>query len=279
MTDDFSSLSVLTIAAHGDARERDVWRDVAGALSDYETFWREFIVLLTNRIVPVAVAHQEWIRLRTPIPQTYEELAMRNYSLFYYAATARRAIQNDRKRLDSRAYPHPEHIFAAMQASVEQAKKLQALARKILRSVGIDRPKFPKQPQTVYETIGAYRNAFAHDPVLGRGVNQGRELLPPPRRLPKDGSPMLWRDAAAIPTSEMIDGLQLEEELWQHLADFFQAQWQSLTEAFIAARKHDKFIEDLSLQGLLPIRCTPPDNFLAGPIAASGTIIARSDAH
>lgn len=279
MTDDFSGLSVLTIAAHGDAKERDVWHDVADALSNYETFWRELIVLLTNRIVPVAVAAPDWIRLRTAIPPAYEELAMRNYSLFFYAATARRAIQNDRKRLDSRAYPHPEQVFAAMQASVEHAKKLQTLARKILRSVGIDSPKFPKHPQSVYETIGAYRNAFTHDPVLGRAVDQGRELLPPQHLLPKDGSPMLWRDAAAIPTSEMVDGLQLEEELWQHLADFFQAQWQSLTEAFIAARKHDKFIEDLSLKGLLPIRCTPPSPSPAGTIAASGTIIARSDAH
>ena len=204
---------------------------------------------------------------------------MRNYSLFYYAATARRAIENDRKRLDSGAYPHPERIFAAMQACVEQAKPLQILARNILRGVGIDRPKFPKHPQDLYETIGAYRNAFAHDPVLGRAVDQGRELLPPLHRLPKDGSPMLWRDAAAIPTSEMIDGLKLEEDLWQQLAEFLQAQWKSLTEAFIEARKHDKFIEDLGLKGRLPIRCAPADASLAGPMAASGIIVARSDAH
>jgi hypothetical protein len=89
----------------------------------------------------------------------------------------------------------------------------------------------------------------------------------------------VWRDAAAIPASVMIDGLELEEERWQQLADFFEAQWKSLKEAFVAARKHDKFIEYLSLKELLPIRCTPPDDSLAGPIAASGTIIARSYAH
>jgi hypothetical protein len=38
MVDDFSGLSGLTIAAHGDARERDLWPDVAGPLSNYETF-------------------------------------------------------------------------------------------------------------------------------------------------------------------------------------------------------------------------------------------------
>jgi hypothetical protein len=53
MVDQFSSLAVLTIASHGDARERDVWSEVAGELSNYEMFWRELIVMLTNRIVPV----------------------------------------------------------------------------------------------------------------------------------------------------------------------------------------------------------------------------------
>lgn len=280
MADDFSGLSVLTIAAHGDARERDVWPDVAGTLSNYEVFWRELIVLLTNRIVPVVGASPDWIRLRTAIPRPYEQLAMHNYSLFYYAATARRAIDNDCKRLGSPAFPHPERIFAAMQTSVEQAKPLQTIARRILRDIGIENCRFPRHPQGLYDTIGSYRNAFAHDPVLGRAVDQGRELLPPPDRLPKSRSPMLWRDAATIPTEEMIDGLKLEEDLWQQLAGFLQAQWLSLTDAFIEARKYRQFFEDLGIKGLLPIRCTPPDNFLAGPVSASGTIIvARSDTH
>jgi hypothetical protein len=84
-------------------------------------------------------------------------------------------------------YPHPERFFAAMQACVEQAKPLQKLARDILRGMGFDRPKLPKHPQDSYETIGAYRNAFAHDSVLGRAVCQGRDLLPQQHRLPKDG--------------------------------------------------------------------------------------------
>ena len=278
MADRFSELSVLTIAAHGDARERDVWGDVACTLSNYETFWRELIVLLTNRIT--AAAAPDWIRLRAAIPADYERLAMHNYSLFYYAATACRAIADDRNRLAAGAYPHPERFFAAMQACVEHAKPLQKLARDILRGVGVDKPKFPKHPQDLYGTIGAYRNAFAHDPVLGRGVYQGRDLLPPQHRLPKDGSPMLWRDAATIPAAEMIDGLKMEEDLWQRLAEFLRAQCASLTEEFIEARKHDKFIEDLGLNALLPIRCAPSDASLAGPVGASGTIIiARSDVH
>jgi hypothetical protein len=164
-----------------------------------------------------------------------------------------------------------------MQACVEHARPLQKLARGILRDMGVDKPKLPKHPEKLYGTIGAYRNAFAHDPVLGRAADQGRDLLPPQHRLPKVGSPMLWRDAATIPAAEMIDGLTLEEDLWQRLAEFLQAQWAALTEEFIEARKHDKFIGDLGLNGLLPIRCAPSEASLAGPVGASGTIIiARS---
>jgi hypothetical protein len=278
MADDYAGLAVLTLASHGDARERDLWPDVASTLSNYEMFWRDLIVLLTNRIVRGVAARPEWIRLRHSIPVEYEQLAMHNYSLFYYAATAWRAIEHDRNRLASRAYPHPERIFAAMQACVEQAKPLQTLARNILRRVGVDRPKLPKHPQELYEAVGTYRNAFAHDPVLGRAVDQGRELLPPKDRLPKDGSPLLWRDSAAIPTAEMIDGLSLEDDLWRQFAQFLQTQWKALDEAFVGARKHDTFVRDLGLQGLLPIRREPVAPSLLGPLAASGTIVARSDA-
>jgi hypothetical protein len=45
MADRFSGLSVLTIAAHGDSREQDVWGDVASTLSNYETFWRDLTQL------------------------------------------------------------------------------------------------------------------------------------------------------------------------------------------------------------------------------------------
>jgi hypothetical protein len=274
MADDYDGLAILTLACHGEARERDFWPDVSSRLSNYDVFWRDLIVLLTKRIVSVAVAGPEWIRLRPSIPEDYERLAMHNYSLFYYAATAWRAIEDDRKRLDGGTYPHPERIFAAMQACVEQTKPLQDLARSILRRIGIERPKLPKHPQHLYETIGAYRNAFAHDPVLGRAVDQGRELLPPRERLPKknDKKQFLWRHAGAIPSSEMIDGLTLENDLWMELAGFLQDQWKALSEMFVEARKHEGFIKDLALARLLPIRCAPVSPSLSGPPAASGVI-------
>jgi hypothetical protein len=107
--------------------------------------------------------------------------------------------------------------------------------------------------------------------MLGRAIDQGRELLPPEILLPKDRKKyLLWRDTARIPRSDMIDGLDLEDRVWQELSIFLQKQWEFLTEKFVQARESDKFLADLSLNTLLPIRCTQS----TFPVMASG---ARSD--
>jgi hypothetical protein len=255
---DFTGLEVLNIQDHGDARERDAWTTVAADLCNYELFWRTLIVLLTNRIEPSTqiMAAPGWIRLRSTIPCKYEQLAMHNYSVFYFAATARQAIDEDCQRLASGGYPHPERVFVALQASVERARDLQNLARRILLDLGI-KWKFPKHPESLYTTIRLYRNALAHDPVLGRAIGHGRELLPPEARRPTERQTfLLWRHTALIPTSEMIDGCKLEHRLSSDLSIFLQKQWESLSDAFVQARQCNKFLTDLGLTTLLPIRCT-----------------------
>jgi hypothetical protein len=258
MSDNFAALDGFNLLHHGDARERDLWPIVAPTLSKYELFWRALIVLLSNRIEPsIPVGGSGWIQARATIPCAYERLAMHNYSLFYFAARARQAIDEDRQRLASGNYPHPEIAFFLLHAAAQHAQELQRVARdEILLHLGIGLPVKPG-PGPIYDTIRKYRDAFTHDPVLGRAIDQGRELLPPENRLPKEHKKYpLWRDIATIPASEMVDGLGLEEQLWQRLSAFLQRLWQSLTEAFLQARQCDKFMSDLRLTDLLPIRCT-----------------------
>jgi hypothetical protein len=278
MEDAFEQCESMNLADHGDSREKELWPAVARALSQYEFFWRSLIVLLTNRIdSKIHAQSPEWIRLRRTIPRIYEQLAMHNYSLLYYAAAARGAVDDDRQRLASGQYPHPERVFFALQACVEHAKQLQTIGRSILNDVGV-RWKFPKHPESLYQTIGLYRNAFTHDPILGRAVEHGRELLPPSERLLKNGRPLLWRDTAEIPKAEMVDGVELADQIWNRLAKALQDQWESLAKAFLQAREHQKFIGDLGLASLAPIRRPPAIVSLASPLAASGTFInARSD--
>jgi hypothetical protein len=255
--DDFAELDNLTLRSHGDVREQDLWPIVGTALSQYEAFWRALIVLQSNRIEPsIPFGTPEWVLARPMMPRVYEKLAMHNYSLFYFTARARQAIYDDHQRLASGKYPHPEIAFFLLQAAVENSEKLRKVARDILRDLGMQR-KFPKPGPLRYKTIRDYRDAFTHDPLLGRRISNGRELLPPEASLREEGKMLLWRDIARIPETEMKDELKLEEQLWQRLTTFLQEQWKCLTEAFVQARQCDKFLEALALAPLLPIRRTP----------------------
>jgi hypothetical protein len=276
MTDNFAELNGFNLLTHGDAREQDLWPTVASALSNYELFWRNLIVLLTNRIERgISFGGSEWIQARATIPSEYERLAMHNYSLFYFAARARQAIYEDRQRLASGNYPHPEIVFFTLQACVEHAKALHGLAESILHDLGVGWT-LPNQPEDLYQTIGLYRNALTHDPLLGRAIDQGREWLPRKRWLPKMGEEfLLWRDTAPIPMDEMIDLLDLEEQHWTEISAFLQKHWGALTMAFVKARECDKFITDLGLIDLLPIRCTTP-NITLWTNTTSGTTSAAS---
>ena len=277
MKDPFAASSGLHLREHGDARERHVWPGVSVALSQYEQFWRTLIVLLTNRIDPKVPRGPAWIRIRSTIPSEYEQLAMHNYSLLYYAAEARQGIREDRRRVAAGKYPRPERVFIMLQICVERAVDLQRIAREILCALAI-RHKLPRHPKSLYEAIGAYRNAFAHDPILGRAIAHGREMLPPRERLPKKGRPLLWRVTADMPANCMVDGIAHQEQLWQELANFLQEQWASLAKAFLEARQQPKFVTDLGLAAFLPIR-VPNAASPSTPRAASGTIIARSDSN
>lgn len=258
----------LNVADHGDARERCIWTVSSGPLSEYETFWRALIVLLTNRIRDDLQGNPNWIRLRDEIPEQYERVAMHNYSLFYYMANARREITEELNRLTSREFPRPENVFFALQASVEQLKALVVVARGILSGLGIN-DKFPKQPEALYETIGVYRNAFTHDPMLGRSISSGRERVPPQARL-KHKSALLWRESSNIPDDEMIDLLHLEEQLWQKFALFLQEEWRFLAATFRKARNNPKFAVDLGLTAEIDIVNLKIPVSVTNPVAASG---------
>jgi hypothetical protein len=265
MTDNFAELNRFNLLHYGDARERDLWPTVASALSNYELFWRALIVLLSNRIEPSILPEDPtWIQMRATIPCDYERLAMHNYSLFYFAARARQAIKEDRQRLASGNYRYSEIVFFYLQASVDSTKRLQPCAEKILGGLDVEWTP-PDEPKDLYESIRLYRDALTHDPLLGRAIDQGKELLPRKEWLPKKEKSkrregfLLWRKTADIPAGDMIDEFELEEGLWQDLSAFLQDQWRSLTEAFVQARQCKKFIEDLCLADLFPIRCTTPN--------------------
>jgi hypothetical protein len=272
----FRDLQLFCLLDHGDAREKTMWPSVSNRLSGYEQFWRTFIILLTNRIDPSRDCHEHaWIRLRDCVPRQYEDIAMSNYSVFYYAAAALEQMEINCSHVALGKYPHPELVFFQLQTCVENAKRLQSTARTLLASLKVT-CRIPKHPEACYQTIGAYRNAFSHDPVLGRAATHGRELIPPEGILPNRSNKnnfLRWSDTDKISIRELVDCLECQRQLWNQLTIFFQKMWEALSECFLRARIEDKFIQDLSLSTLLPIRFTMGMLSTMSPFSASGTII------
>jgi len=272
---DFTNLEHLRLHDHGDAIERFYWPKVSHAISDYEVFWKRFVVLLTNRINPFAFA--DWIMLRDGLPAEYESLLMANYSAFYYFVVSHGQIEIGRKAKAEHGFVHPELFFFSAKACLDNLGMLQSEARGLLAKVGAQ-IRFPKSPKDLIQAITRYRHVFAHRKHLGRGSQHGRDLIPMFGNLPKsDKDPEIpWSLTMALDESEMIDALDYQTKLWDELAIFLQGTWKALGEAFVEFRVEPQFITAVRLESFLPIdaevanRVIPSQSNL---IAASGTII------
>ena len=190
-----------------------------------------------------------FLRPRQVKSKTGKRYTPPNYSALYYAASAAEQMKENDARIASERHHRPELVFLYLEICIENAKRLQGTARVLLAGLGV-KCKLPKHPDACYQMVGAYRNAFTHDPVLGRAVTHGRELVPPPDMLPRTRRKddfLRWSDTERIPTDQMVDCSKCQEELWEKLSDFLQDTWGTLASAFMTARTKDEFIQDVSL--------------------------------
>lgn len=277
----FDELSAFQLADHGDRRERRLWAFASGELSEYEVFWRTLIVPLTNRVDPtIEFGSESWFRLRRHLPRVYEDVAMSNYSVLYYAASAFEQIGIVRSQIGLNQHSQLELPFFLLQVCVESLKTLHSTSRQLLGRLHAP-SNLPKHPEKVYRVIGAYRNAFTHDPVMGRATTHGREMIPPVEMLPRTGANrqfLRWSQTEAIPSERMVDGLLCLEGIWNQLAEFLQKLWSTLSACFEMARTTEAFQRETGLSSLSsgPLIVGMPS--MVNPYAASGTFVQPSKA-
>lgn len=272
---DFTSLDQLRLLDHGDAIERYYWPKVSNAIPEYEVFWKRFVVLLTNRVNPLAFT--DWIMLRDSLPAEYESLLMANYSTFYHFVVSQEQIETGTKAKAEHGFNHPELFFFSAKACLDNLQTLQSEARELLNKVGAQ-IRFPKSPNDLIEAITRYRHVFAHRKHLGRGSRHSRDLIPVFGHLPKSKKdPELpWSYTMSLDEGEMTDSLDYQAGLWDELGVYLQGTWKALSEAFVEFRAEPLFIAAVGLESFLPIdseianRVSPSQ---LNPVAASGTII------
>lgn len=272
---DFTNLEELRLLDHGDAIERFYWPQVSHAISEYEVFWKRFVVLLTNRVNPLAFA--DWIMLRDGLPAEYESLLLANYSTFYHCVVAHEQIEIGRRAKADHRFNHPELFFFSAKACLENLKVLHGGAGELLRRANIT-PSLPKSPDKLIHAITSYRDVFAHRSHLGRGSQHGRGLIPKLEHLPKSKNDpkLLWSYTMGLGVNEMTDSLDYQSALWEELATYLQGFWKGLADAFEAFRLDSTFVADVKLEQFLPIYPNIASGIMpsqVSSIAASGTMM------
>jgi hypothetical protein len=263
----FLNLCKFHLQDSGDARERFHWPQVCSLIPGYETFWREFVILLTDRVNPNAPAGS--IRLRTNVPEPYEQLLMANYSTFTAFAATVANMHVDEVALQRGDFLQPEVFFFQACRCLDMYKELRNHVTTLFTKRGI-RVNLKVMSHLSDTRIRRYRNVFTHDAYLGRGSDHGRELVVSKDHLPKKGETLLWSEIATYSKNEMVRLDELEQEVCKELASVLEASWQSLTKAGTELRVLDDFLRDTGLLTMLPIGdSTPPTANVS--VSASGT--------
>ena len=270
---EFASLAQLRLNDHGDALERFYWPVVSVSIPSYEFFWRNFIVLLTNRVDPSAL--DDWIRVRSGLPEEYERLLMANYSTFYNIVVARAQLAVGSNEIAERRFYHPESFFFFARACIENFVDLKRRAQKLLSGGGV-RCKLPGISDALMHEVKSYRDVFAHKSHLGRGSHYGRGMILKRDHLPKPDSEsvLLWSQSDSLSIGDMTDTLHLQLDLWNKLAGVLESTWCKLAEGFEEFRVTEPFLKVADLERFLPIHGTVGSKVIpsaTNSVAASGT--------
>lgn len=276
----YTNLDNFNLISHGDRREQEWGSLVLQRFPAYETFWRRYIVPLTNRIDPDSSFSRDrdsWIRLRDKVRSACEKMAMHNYSVFYYLARATTRIHSGQGEF-------PEDIFSLLDACGDNALAFCKTVRAILDDFGAFVDFLPKQKDELcsarelskdkifrggFVEVQEYRDTILHNPVLGRGIQVSREFLPKREFLEKVR--LSWREAACLKPEELVDSEQLFSRLLDETSMFLQETWGRLICELDAVRVTDKFKKQWTLdERFLPIAAPQVVASTTQPFTISG---------
>lgn len=246
---DFENLEKFNLLDHGDYYEKQWWQLVCQDFAAYETFWRRYIVPLTNRVDPsISADSDQWIGTRQDVDSRYEKIAMAHYSVFYYLARATQLVT-------SPAGYFTKDAFYLLDSCADNVKLFFDSIRSIMRDLGDSAEFLPKQHPKDYPAefseIQSYRDVMLHNPVYGRLVKNGVEFLPEAGRLGE--IKWSWRKLATLSANDFVDSRERLKSLRLALAKYLQSMWLKIIAEMDRLWDEDKFKRMLNLERFLPI--------------------------
>jgi hypothetical protein len=275
--DELNGLDRFDLAAHGDLQERESWPLLSGRFPSYELLWRRLIVPMTSRIDRgVDPSSDRWIRFRPDVPERYEQLSMAHYSVFYFLGRALERIS-----VEQTAFEHPEDVLFLMDSVGDNFKSFLKAMNAIGNDCGnknkVFEPKFINQFPKAYPPfaeISAYRDVLLHNPVLGRGVEEGKVYLPKwsdnKSKSPLDQVKTSWIKAGKLLWEDRVSTTDLLERLVAEVCCLLENSWKQALEAVKQPLFEEKMVRVLQLRKHFPL--TAPGQPRDAAPTASGDI-------
>ena len=243
-------LESFNLSEHGDRLERRLWPYVRNDFPLYEVLWRRYVVPLTRRLECHTNPSLQ-IRLR-PEMKHFELFVMSHYSVFWYFAhaTKRLSSRQDQDLLAS-------NFFYLMDTSIDNLKTFLKQLRKIGKLIDINFDFVEPENDTAFlelKEITNYRDTIVHNPVLGRSVGRGVELLPVHSEL--DKAKRSWLYCEFLPDDKYVNTRDLLETYRSRYARYLNQRWETIL--CLLEENRDKFVRRLRLQESSPIAVKRP---------------------
>jgi hypothetical protein len=244
---DFDNLEKYKLLLHGDPKERTWWPLLSNDFSEYEIFWRRYVVPLTNRIDPaVPEGDEQKIRFRA-LHSEYEKMAMTHYSVFYFLARATQKLNSERLEF-------PEDTLFLLDSCLDNAQAFFKAILVVVADLGgsLHLPTQSPAKSSDLGAIRAYRDVLLHNPVIGRVMQpDGEEFLPRLETL--DEVKESWKKAFRLSPEQLVSSKVLLSDLRRVLIAYLRQNWAQIIEVLDQLREGGKFRKALKLDGLLPV--------------------------
>lgn len=266
-----------TLSEDGDDQEKRYWSYLEPVFPNYELFWREFIIPLTNR--------PSNIRIRKDVDEKLERMAMAHYSAYYHLGRAYEILRERQYPLRDFGGEVLFHMGVAIdmveelcfsiegikeqldgtEAKMKTEDDLVELAKKFFKKeytrqfknwierhkpvsirvhdkTSVLRQALSKHASGFRGTAGeirSLRNAVAHNPLIGQIVWDDQIFIPRPENL---GKYSLW--TKVFYEHDKNDFLPLEKHLdacLRELSEKINFLWEHLISWMRELKKHPKY--------------------------------------
>jgi hypothetical protein len=217
----------FNLRQHGDPYEKLWWPLLEHEFQEYEPFWNSHIVPLTNRIDPgICETDRQWISLREDpsIDQTVEQMAMSQYSTFYFLSRASSIIL-----FEPHVYIEDAVLF--LDLSVSNLIGFVKSSSKVFAKLGIPPDDLRLDDNSdVRRAIRRYRNAFSHAPRIGRAHHVPPEYIPKSEYIPEHNGQdrHSWRSIQGLQADCFVEARPMFHNLRRDLLVEIKKIWRSV---------------------------------------------------